>query len=388
MNGTEIDVLEKFVSERTGIVKRLHVRRKDILYIVNSETPDYEHLPGVEDSFNFWAGATETSLETAKKKAIAEALERYSMLMPQQTESKTVEEAIRNSALELEDICWFSSRQSVRYETPDEEDKLEFIEGINIEGERVLFPARLLINNYRGKDMETADIGYPTTSGCATGFEYTNTIRRGIMEQIERHNVLSAWFSEDTLTEISLTDKEEEFAEKVLGSKVSDYHLIDATGTLGVPTFLGVCYSRESSIGPAWSFSSALSRDKAVEDALLELAQSWNGAVKSDRSTGYPGNRFEKTDGFLSRVGQKKEFSGEDREFARLIDRIKSEDLSVYFFDISASELSLEGLNVTRTIIPEFIQFGSFYAMFLGNQEFKKRFNVDKCLENRPAFLH
>ncbi|MDY6774468.1 MAG: YcaO-like family protein, partial [Candidatus Nanohaloarchaea archaeon] len=318
--------------------------------------------------------------EKARQAAVGEVLERYSMLLPEKTRRMEAQSAEING-LEYTDYSWFHEEQDTDFENPEPGDEIEFLEGLNVQGERIFFPARLVLVNYRGKKHEDSNIGYPTSSGCAVARSPEKAFLKGLLEQIERSNALKAWFSDRDLKRIG--SSQDDSLSRYAKSKGLKTDFIDITGEDGVPAVMGLC--RGNGFQPAYSFSAELSMEGALKDARRELLQSCVSAQKRTDSDLEYREDAQKTQELLSRL---KGETGNSESVVKPKEIIEHfGERSVLAFDISAPELESKSLKAVKTVVPDLIQFGGRHDMFLGNQEFRDNFGIEAA-ENKPPFLH
>lgn len=333
-----------------------------------------------------YGSSLDLNKETAKIKAIGEAVERYCSEKIDETRLLISSyEEIKESALDPTEFINFSNnflnKKKENYRKKIKESELSWIEGYHLNSkENILIPAQLVYSDF---DISKEPIiRLPISTGAAFGLDKNSTIDRGIHEIIERDNFMISWLSKRkcpliNLEKNNLYDLKEYFERYRLEPYVFDIRIDN-----NVPSMLGILIDR-TGIGPAVStgLSSDLNAKKATINSLLE-AQHVRGWVRFShikdghpkinnpkqilnmKSRGYywyPTKRIKDLE-FLLNSSEVKDISTENSSIEResLSKYLMSNNFDIFTVDISIPNIKTEGFRVIKTIIPQ------FHPLYLG----------------------
>jgi ribosomal protein S12 methylthiotransferase accessory factor len=278
-------LLEKLLRfEDLGIIGRV---RKAISFTDEPKFPQWfcEPSKNREDILEEQYGSS-SSLddETAKIKCIAEAIERYC------SEAISKNNLVCNSYDSLEnavDPAQFInyddfSLQNKREQYLDKlrKVKLNWISGKNLKTNvEVLVPAQLVYSPYdiSGEPL----IRTPVSTGAAFGTDLESTIKRGLLEIIERDSFMLIWLTKRDCPKIDLSSDEDlKNIKEYFKRYLLEPYVIEITTDLQVPSMIGVLIDR-TGIGPSVSvgLKADLEAKKAVLGSLLE-AQHVRGWIR------------------------------------------------------------------------------------------------------------
>jgi oxazoline/thiazoline synthase len=251
---------------------------------------DAEDFKALRKSFLSQAAGVGTSAEAAKIGAICEALERYSGMYHGD------EPAIRAAYVDLDpaetihpNACMqYSASQYARRveinarEFPFDLVPIPFDENVAMDWTGVwslserrfkLVPSTYLFYNY--PKPPGGPYCWADSNGCAAGKTFTDAIRRGLYELVERDSVAIWWYNRLRRPRVDLGSFHCDYFDDFVKSYTSlgrDAWVLDITSDLGIPSFVAI--SRSARGRPEdilLSFGSHLESRIALEHALCEM---------------------------------------------------------------------------------------------------------------------
>lgn len=378
MNTQELlESLLKF--ENVGIIGKV---RKAISFTDEPKFPQWfcEPSKNREDILEEQYGSS-LSLddETAKIKCIAEAIERY---CSESVNKNNLVHGCYNSLENAVDPANFINYTDLLLQNKKEQyiDKihkanLNWTSGRNLKTDRtVLLPAQLVYSPY---DISKEPlIRTPISTGAAFGTDLESTIKRGLLEIIERDSFMLTWLTERDCSQIDLTSDEDlkkikEYFERYL----LEPYVIEITTDIQVPSMMGILIDR-TGVGPCVSvgLKSDLEAKNAILGSLLE-AQHVRGwirfsylkdnqpivaspeQIKDLKSRGYYWYGLQKIKDleFLLKTSSTKKISEiKNLKNNSLIPLVLDSGFDVYTVDISTKQVKQNGFYVIKTISPQF----------------------------------
>lgn len=162
------------------------------------------------------------------------------------------------------------------YLNDDEIKKKSFgwVKGINLyNNSSCLIPAQLVYYNYI-REPEEPYLSEMISTGAAGGFDFENTLLRGIYEIIERDAFMTVYLTKARIPKIDLTTIQDKTIQNIL-EIVKRYQLeievFDLTNNLQIPSFLSVLVDR-TGLGPSISLGlkSSLNPKTAIIGSMEE----------------------------------------------------------------------------------------------------------------------
>ncbi|MGD1839192.1 MAG: YcaO-like family protein [Nitrososphaeraceae archaeon] len=409
----EIQVLKmnnlfRGVSNKVGIVKNVFevLREVDdprLFYTIAFLSNIYENTKS-SDEASSGAGFT---LSDSINRTLGEAYERYALdsYEPENIILKRYK-SIKNefNTMGPKDLFFFSEEQysskKFRFSRFDEDTNIGWVKGFSLfNGEICFFPAQMIYFGYKIKPNES-EICYSTSSGCAAGKSYLESIIKGIYEVVERDAVMLTWYKKITHNNINLNSSQSlnNLFKKYFYYPNIEYKLLYAEVGLDIPVIIGLAldnvnHTCKFNMGAA----SNLNPYYAAEKALLEVGQgrpylkylcantsSYITELKeienfldSLRFYAHP-NNFHYVE-FLTQSDHAINFhdipdrSGNNIKYdiSTLCNLLLKHKCHPYVFDLTPNDLKEIGVFVTRVVISELVPFSSPMYPYYGHPRFR-----------------
>ncbi|MCX6731133.1 MAG: YcaO-like family protein [Candidatus Roizmanbacteria bacterium] len=264
-----------------------------------------------------------------------------------------------------------------------------WVKGFNVENNNeVVIPAQMIYLNYfkwaHKKYQEKKCIQHISNGGCF-GFTKESTLLRGIYELIERDAILTKYLAKLPLYDVNMESIHNDGV-KSINKTIKQYNfeniLIDATGDLGIPTYVSAAIDK-SGIVPHVTFGAKTSLHEidAVMGALEEshMGRTWvryellnrNGKIpyqdpnsihtRLERAFYYADKSHSKPlfdsllkKNFVSHKSyQKKSLDSDKIELSIVLNILKKKKLRVFAVDIKPAFLDKYPIHIYKVIMPD-----------------------------------
>ncbi|MGH9212997.1 MAG: YcaO-like family protein [Acidimicrobiales bacterium] len=281
--------LESFVSPYTGIVRGVYetLRAPDDarLALVGCRTASGE--PTTASTFDLTAAGTHYRRDQAVAAAIGEALERYAgTCLPRSGVVEATAAELGPQAVAPARWTLFSEQQYAEdgftFEPFTDQTRLRWVEGWSVpDGAPVYVPLQLAYMVALDRHLPgEGRIANGSSSGMALAFDRDEAVLRGLLELVERDAVMLTWACRlvhrrlDWSGTADLVARERRhFAPTGL-----TYHVLDASGLLGVPTALALML--ETGVLPAgWTGVEPVLWGIGAASAPT-MAEAWDKALR------------------------------------------------------------------------------------------------------------
>lgn len=282
--------LHSFVSPITSIVSKVHVTDQPVGGLFHARADFAAPLPKSSSRLLLRAqraAGKGYTAEEAQFKAIAESLERYSLI--HRGDEPVVRGKARGEMLMPEEILLFSDAQyedreawnrshselhwvPERFDPNSETDWTE-VKAVRSPGAAKYLPAALCYMDYPFADAPrfcAAD-----SNGCAAGASLTDAILAALLELIERDAVAIWWYNRlhrPLVNLASFEDRRFPAFEESFATLGRQLYVLDVTTDLRVPAYVAVAPKSDGS-EPCFGAAADTSAEAAVLKAVSEVSQ-------------------------------------------------------------------------------------------------------------------
>lgn len=230
-------------------------------------------LPSLKDTFR-QGGAIDLKEKRAEKKAVFEAVERYSGSRIIKTVKGSVASLASKEIINPKDLIQFSEEQYLKknfsYQKISDNKKIEWISGYSfLRRKKVLVPAFAVILGHNLHQPKRNWYFPQSSCGLAVEKSYRKAVRNGLLELIERDAAMKAWLLKKPLPKIDLSGIKNSQL-KFLINKLSDENLkvdICISSILSIPSVIAILHSNKT-VAPFVSFG--LAAGPEIENAALK----------------------------------------------------------------------------------------------------------------------
>ena len=255
---------ERAVDDRLGLLSQVGERESfPVPYYIaqTAETSGFSDVSAAQ-----FAAGVDADWDRAYMKAIGEGLERYSAGVYRRSELKGGSEGTLANPV--------SPRQFVRpesYETPDPEDRIEWVDGRNLQTEEsVSLPAEFVCFPPSTRRYRPA-----ITTGLGLGNSTIEAVLSGLYEVIERDATMIGWYSTFEPLGLAVDDEVFDELEKRASAESLTVTPLLVTQDVDVPV-VAVAVHRDGE-WPNFAVGSGANLDPvaAARSALAEALQNW-----------------------------------------------------------------------------------------------------------------
>lgn len=397
--------LERVPARFHRVLRRLAAERviKNVSY--KNAIPDWPRLSCVvlqlEDNLTAAGCAPGDDYDTASVKALAECLERHSLITYDAGSfiAGSYSELKSRGAINPRRFCGFSEKQlslpGYEIHRVNEHSKFYWTKAVSLaDGSKNLLPAQLIYLNYKFLPEEP-QIRKATTNGAAAGYSPEMSRYNAVCELIERDSFMIHWLNKIAPARIlpqSIKGLQNDTLEFILGEYKRydiDISVFDITTDLEVPTFMVLV--RDKAPGRPSVYVS-LRTDLDVEKALIAAlsdglrAGLWTNAdpeaikLARDKSP-HLENLTERHNFWCKKLAyqevdflfggpekeiSRNEYGGTDykKRLARLKEILENHHIEVYLIDVTSPIAKEFEITVTVSLSPD------LYPLYL-NEHFK-----------------
>lgn len=366
----------------------------------------------------YFSYGVDSSEKEAKKKAFLEGMERYCIDFQETKTDRGILKSykeIKNKAVNPQLLFPFSdaqySQKGFKYQKLEEEDKIYWLKGQSLLSKNTVYvPTSYVYCNYSFRKFEKR-LGRSTSNGCAINRNLREAILHGILELIERDDVLIHWFNKLPAPRIDLEHlpaKLKNIFEDVKKRYRVNVLINDQTIDFKIPIFSVLLSGNRIpyyTFGSAADFSAEKAIIKALQESLLirEELKSLKRINSRYNNLNCIQNLYQHAEFYALRREAAKAFnflihsppSVDFKKYQEIISkyRTKSKQLSylkkacqkaqkdIIFIEFSSQLTRRMGLRAVRVIIPGLQPLNSEYnCRYLGNERLytqkKVRLNV------------
>lgn len=291
-----IEKLSLLVNPYVGIISKLTPYReinKDLIFNYSSG----RNL-AFSDGDRFWLksyirssnGGKGKSPVQAKAGALAEAVERYSMVY-QGGGSDLYTSFIAGGEFRLinpESCLLFSDDQYNNNSTGDQafhqaiphrfdkNKEYHWHKALSLTYEEECYLPGFLVYAKYNDDPWPETYAYPDSNGCSAGNNYAEAVLQGTLELLERDAAAIWWYNKCLRKKVDLKSLGSDYIESVIeyySSIKRDLYVLDITTDIGIPCFVAVSYSQVDGKGIIYGFGCHLDCTIAIERAIVEVNQ-------------------------------------------------------------------------------------------------------------------
>jgi len=344
--------------EDVGIVGRL---RKAINFTDEPKFPQWFCEPS-NDRQNILEEQYGSSLslneETAKVKSIAEAIERYCSEIIENDLISGSYDSLENAIDPFKFINYddlFLRNRKNEYIIKLRKTELRWVKGTDLKtNSEILIPAQLVYSPY---DISSEPIiRTPISTGAAFATDPESSIKRGLLEIIERDSFMLTWLLKRRCPQIDLSsDQKLNELEQYFKRYLLEPYVLDITTDIKIPSMMSILIDK-TGIGPAVSvgLKADLNVKEAIIGSLLE-AQHVRGWIRfSYLKDGKPLITQPKQIRDLKSRGYYWYDDVSNLRDVNLVSYVLERGFDIYTVDISTHEVRQKGFYVIKTISPQF----------------------------------
>ncbi|TPG69262.1 hypothetical protein EEL31_12500 [Brevibacillus laterosporus] len=349
-------------------------------------------------AFSIDGAGNSTLEEEAKRKAIAETVERYSSCMYNEKQMIwATGRELGEEALDLDMIPRCSDKELLHPRCPlikpDKDLPLRWVRGISLTHKRsVWLPAIMVYLNF--EIMSKGEkIWLPISTGCAAHTTLEQALLGAICEVIERDAIAITWLQQLELPKISVDSYPQwvqPYLENLDRNKYIQQIFYDATSDLEIPTLYSIQlapHNRQlttmvmcsTELNPYHSFTKLMKESASSRIALqngLKHPENLDDFIKVYDGATYMGAP-ERASAyhFLLQTSKNKKISemknietgNPKKDLVELVKRLEEKGHEVFALDLTTDEARRANLHIVRVIIPTLMPLSfSYRARFLG----------------------
>jgi len=360
------------------------------LAMVSLTAPRTTEMPGLVHGFG-----ADPDLETALSKAVGELLERSAVTMrPRTCTHASYASLSRKHGTKVLDIFSLNEFLDWQYDAFPKlkrsiDAQVAWVRATEIiHGKKVYIPAQLVF--LRGHDDDEILLAQSTSNGSAGHFTRTEAIVSALGELIERDGFLIYWLntiSPKRIDTTTITDQKILGLLKQLRRYELEYHLLDTTTDIGVPSCIAVLIDRKSSepllaVGGGGGLDAATIITSALTEALSVLREEidaarlvlpkaytpfsdpkinrverlhvWHGADMLEKFSFFIQGPLETFEAF---AGDSWKYQTPEQQFTYLTERFRKmgEGYEIYVHEIESRVLKELGYHVVRAVVPRLV---------------------------------
>ncbi len=404
--GKEYEGLADIFSDKFGIVNAMlerHELDKYNLCMYQCLSANTVDLFGLNREISSGGLGVNESQKIAMTSCLAEALERYCMSYIPRTEVIKSTKSNLKKENTFNNFFTYSEEQynmSDVFLNPNKEE-IEWTKIYNIDNRKKFkyWPASLIYLPY---DLNKT-VAETTSTGMAASFTLDDCIQSGLLELIERDALMINFMQRLNPPEINLKTLNSENLKLVKRiQREYDVKIYKLYSDIKVPIYLSIIYKNEKKhihygIGACANMNSDYAINKSLKECLFTYFYSLNimdvrqGDPKKIRTLYehflyYQGNNFNKLLFNSKVINYKKEVIS----FSSLINNLKSQNIEVYYKELTTDDIKRTGIKVVKVIAPSLIDLNKshIYPRLGANRFFlvPKKLNLEysKKLTDMP----
>jgi ribosomal protein S12 methylthiotransferase accessory factor len=353
------------------------------------------HAGKSRDVMSLGGGGADEDVDTARVRALAEALERYATCVLRDDEYiVATQQELGSAALDLTRLPRCSkaeySRDMQYYRPADPKAPIRWLSGLSLTtGEKRYIP--VVMTHLYGRAWEGERFWPQITTGVAAHTDPVKALVSAICEVIERDAISLTWLMRLPLPRLHFDeDPPARHARKfaAVNSGPVKSHFFDATTDLGVPTvYLVQTADNHPHIAQFVNCATDISAWDAAAKLIREAAAGRTYMAADADNVSFPDDLWQFVElkhgaGYMGRPEQRSEFDfllkgrtiapisglavdGLDtprQQLDFLLARLKALDFEVFGVDLTTDELRDCGLYVFRALIPDLVPMSPVYA--------------------------
>lgn len=369
--GKEYEGLADIFSDKFGIVNAMlerHELDKYNLFMYQCLSANTVDLFGLSREVSSGGLGVNENKKIAMTSCLAEALERYCMsYIPKKEIIKSAKINLRKENT-FDNFFTYSEEQYDKLDlflNPNKE-KIEWTKIYNIDSRKKFkyWPASLIYLPY---DLNKT-VAETTSTGMAAGFTLDECIQSGLLELIERDALMVNFMQRLNPPEINLETLDGENLKLIKKiQKEYDIKIYKLYSDIKVPIYLSIIYKEEKKhihygIGACASINSDYAINKSLKECLFTYFYSLNimdarqGDPKKIKTLYehflyYQGDNFKKLLFNSKVINYKKEVVS----FNDLLKNLKSQNIDVYYKELTTDDIKKTGIKVVKVIAPSLI---------------------------------
>ncbi|MBI2032490.1 MAG: YcaO-like family protein [Candidatus Levybacteria bacterium] len=354
------------------------------------------------------------SYKSALKRALFESIERYSVSSFPHTSPDYIGmyTDIKENAINPEAFWRYSDEQIKNpgfiFKNPTSKNILNWRYAYDLKGKKTLIPEDYLYINLK----KPSRFHNNSTSGSAAQVNFNKACLNGLLEMVERDNIMYHWVKGNPMSHLKLSGMSSKILENIsfLDGLRFEVKIIDVSRFNGLFTFIILLVNKKNK-RPKVVLASACHYDP--EEAILKTFREAVGSLlisifmeekngpnvlsredvkdPEDHAIFYrePSNikfldHYIQASDASSIKSFKQVFSENENILEQITNRLSDLGINVYFYDLTLPNMMKYSLSVVRTISPELlpIMFGSSYLKL--SRGFGKKFEYSKIALQIP----